>query len=238
MKINPDPASLTLVIGYLWTSVQNVMGTMSARDLIGTARHSSPEILLDAFHSAAEKSNLRAYFGCFSRGNSVFLGTAKEERWTAEQFFYYARPVFEARQGWTYYPIPGSRFIEYFFASTVSGEEEDDQQQSMFCTFDELLDASSRGAFQLSTVRGSGSLVFNPETKCWFVASYHMTFPIPNECVDKVCQPILEFEKEAATENADRAAEELLAELNLDEEHVAQSKHKNKSSKKKGKGKK
>ena len=137
------------------------------------------------------------------------MGTDKAEAWSVNEFYEYARPVFESKQGWTY--IPKSRRIDYFLDGNP------------MCTFDELLEARPSTSMKISTVRGTGCLIKEKKhdndsehDSFWFIASYHLTFPVPNECVEDVCRTILKAEHDADAEKADQAAADLLAELGLE----------------------
>lgn len=66
----------------------------------------------------------------------------------------------------------------------------------------------------------------------WYVASYHLTFPIPNPLAKDMCSRILSFEQTLLDRKADRAAAELLAELDAEDDTTGKA-----SSKKKGKAK-
>ena len=54
------------------------------------------------------------------------------------------------------------------------------ENKPIFATFDELLDSESFGA----TSRGTGTLIFG--SNCWFIASYHLSFPIPDDIAKTV----------------------------------------------------
>jgi hypothetical protein len=186
--------------------ILTIVSNMSA-DMIASARHTSPEALLDAFHAAASDSDLDAYFGCFSE-HGHFLGTEATERWSANEFYDYARPHFQAKQGWKY--IPQSRSVQHHMDS--------------FCTFDELLEAVASREF--STVRGTGSLIC--QQGHWFIAAYHLTFPVPNEIAVEVCQRIKQYEFGEAETAADKAAAELIAQEEEQSPKKIQIKKKNK----------
>ena len=103
----------------------------------------------------------------------------------------------------------------------------------MFATFDELLDVKSFGA----TARGTGTAIFDVTSKFWFLVSYHLSFPTPNELAHEICKKISIFEKKSEMNSlnvaADAAAAELLAELEIEEK--SDTSNKSKTKKKNGK---
>lgn len=94
----------------------------------------------------------------------------------------------------------------HFFPST---EDPD------LCTFDEALESND-----FSTSRGTGTLILDRTTNCWFILSYHLSFAIPNEMANVICRAINVFEKEskqvAAADAAMKATTELLSMLELE----------------------
>lgn len=170
-------------------------------DVIATGRYSSIDELLNNFHIAAAEANLNRYFGCFSSPTSRFLGTDASENWSALEFYDFSKPHFESGQGWTFIPIPGSRKLEYFPSPS---------ETSNFAYFDELLESRSF----LATSRGSGCVVYDLKTQSWFIFSYHLSFPIPNDLAKGMCLQIHNFEKKSALKAqeliADAAAEDLI----------------------------
>ena len=122
---------------------------------------------LDAYHAAAARADGRRYLNLMTH-DSVFLGTAAEERWTKEQFRAFASPYFAEGKGWTYLPIEGSRTV------TLSPD-------ASYAWFDELLRSEKYGL-----VRGSG--VVREESGGWKIAQYNLHFPIPNEIAGEVVE--------------------------------------------------
>jgi ketosteroid isomerase-like protein len=120
---------------------------------------------LDAFHQAASEADGRAYFALFAP-DAVFIGTDATERWPLAAFRDYARPYFDAGQGWTY--APGERHI------VVHGDT---------AWFDEMLDSANYGL-----CRGTGVLV--RIDGAWRIAQYHLTVPVPNALLDDVVRQI------------------------------------------------
>lgn len=180
---------------------------MDKKQLIGRSHYAGAEQLLDAFHSAAGRSDLATYFGCF-HPIGRFLGTDPYENWSCDELFEYAKPHFLAGNGWKYTVVMGSRKISYFPPGA-------DESSASFCTFDELL---RNEAFGLC--RGTGSLSQDEKGR-WLIAAYHLSFPIPNDLAGDITKHLREFNETDAEKRADAAAADLLAELALDEESVA-----------------
>ena len=189
--------------------------------MIGTARHATPEQLLDSLLSGAKESSMRHYFGCFSE-NGYFLGTDATERWSVTQFMDFAEPFFASGDGWVYSLVAGTRHITYF----PSKEAPD------FCTFDEMLDSK-----EFSKARSTGSLVYDKKNNCWLVAQVHLTFPIPNDLAHTVCNLVKKFSASDAESSAEKAAADLLADLEKELEETTIDKN-NMGPKKKKTGKK
>ena len=200
-------------------------------DFFETVTHSNVDKLLDSFHLAAENHNLEDYFGCFHR-NGTFLGSDATEHWTVDKFLEFSRPYFISGKGWTYRPIPGSRK----FHMLEGGNE--NENTMIICTFDELVKSKSYGI----TFRGSGALVKDQKKNAWFILSYHLSIPIPNEWAgsSSFCTSLNSFEVVSKEAAAEKAAAELLAEIDREEEESrdkTSSSSNSKNKKKKGKGK-
>ena len=191
-------------------------------DIIEQGIHRSPEELLNVFHQAAAVGDLQAYFGAFCR-NGRFLGTDASENWPVEEFLEFSRPHFRDGKGWTYIPRLETRVLSYYPSV----------ESPIFATFDELLDSPSFP----STCRGSGSLCFNSDKQSWYVVSYHLTFPIPNDIAKETCDRIATFEKKQrlkqATSEADKHRDELLRELDSEPHTSNKNTNTNTKSKKK-----
>lgn len=129
--------------------------------------------VLDAFHAAASDADGDAYFALFAPG-AVFIGTDAGERWPLDAFRAYAKPYFDAGQGWTY--VPHHRHVVI----------RDDT-----AWFDEMLDSANYGL-----CRGTGVLVRTDAG--WRVAQYHLTVPVPNELLDDVVRQIADASGEGA----------------------------------------
>jgi hypothetical protein len=191
---------------------------------IRTARQDSIISLLNHFHSSATNANLKEYFGCFDSSRSRFLGTDATENWSALEFWNYSKPHFDKGSAWTYIPRSGTRKIEQI---------DDFEGTPVFATFDELLYSSSFGA----TSRGTGTAIYDSTLKVWFIVSYHLSFPTPNELAKDICKKITLFEKKSLSSNADAVAAELLAEYEIEEKESKINNGKKSDSKKKGNGK-
>ena len=183
--------------------------------VLGSSRHSTVDLLLEAFHSAASNADLTKYFACFDKAGR-FLGTDATENWDAIEFYNFCKPYFAKGSGWTYVPVRGSRKVSYY--ANVDGTPN-------FCTFDEILFNDSFG-----TCRGSGSLIYSQATCSWLVAAYHLSFPVPNDIAGEVTATLKAADPTLKSKLADQAAVQLLAELELED---APEKAKSKSSKKK-----
>lgn len=57
--------------------------------------------LIDDWHSAASKADFDGYFGKMSE-QSVYIGTAPNERWTKTEFIAFAKPYFDKGKAWDF----------------------------------------------------------------------------------------------------------------------------------------
>ena len=170
------------------------MAALTLESCLRTARFSDINSLLDEFNNAAANASLTRYFGCFATKGSRFLGTDKSENWTVEEFWGYTAPHFRTGKGWTYIPIPGSRKIDIY---------------PTFAVFDELVTSDSFKA----TGRGTGTCEYDSINNCWYIVTYHLSFPIPNPLATALCKTIAEYEIKQKDKDADKIAEELIASL-------------------------
>ena len=121
--------------------------------------------LLDTLHDAASKAHFDRYFACY-RDDAIFLGTDASERWTVSQFKDYAKPIFDAGNGWLY--VPKQRKTEIVSDSIA--------------VFDEIPVSAKYGE-----CRGTGvamkneSAIPNDEFGGWRVRQYSLTFLVPND---------------------------------------------------------
>ena len=166
------------------------------RGLLRSSRFSNIEALLNELHAAAAVGSLRRYFGCYYDDEFRFLGTDANENWKVGEFFEYAKPHFNGTPAWIYRPIDGQRKIDLY----------EDRQ---FATFDELLESESF----LCTARGTGTLI--KHEGFWYVVTYYLSFPIPNPLAAQTCKIIHKYEVDKASDMAEKHAEELLRELEL-----------------------
>ena len=179
------------------------MNLADVEKLIEKGRYSSPDQLLNAFHTAAGRSDLSSYFGCFHMAGR-FLGTDPYENWTVAELYGFAKPHFERGEGWEYKCISGSRKFTYY--------PDGDINTSQMCTFDELLENDDFGL-----CRGTGALVRNPQNiNQWLIASYHLSFPVFNDAAKQVTDIMKETRENVELRQSEAAAAELLAELELD----------------------
>lgn len=189
---------------------------MKYLEFLEKSEFSSIDDLLDNFHKYAANSDLVNYIKCFAL-NSRFLGTDSSENWTIADFITFAAPFFERKQGWNYIPRSSSRVISIFEENNVA-------------SFDELLDSPS---FKVKC-RGSGMLI--QKQGFWYICSYHLTFPVPNEIASSVCKNIQVFEEsnklKLIQRERDENASKFLAELDLEESEKSKAPSKTKSKKK------
>lgn len=171
---------------------------MSKSEVIvyGTARFTCIDELLDAFHHAAEISNLAGWAGCFHNEHSRFLGTDVCENWTAEEAVSAFRPHFNSNPcAWKYTPIPRSRVIQYLSPELPPAP--------CVATFDECLTSCSF----LCKTRGTGTAIRTPQGY-WFLAQYFLSFNMPNAIAKRLTHLIAVHENE-------KAADALLDEIGI-----------------------
>ena len=65
----------------------------------------------------------------------------------------------------------------------------------------------------LCTARGTGTLI--KHEGFWYVVTYYLSFPIPNPLAAQTCKIIRKCEVDKASDMAEKHAEELLRELEL-----------------------
>lgn len=123
--------------------------------------------MLDKFHIAASKADGEEYFSYLTE-DSVYLGTAEEERWSKKAFMKYAEPYFSKGRGWTYKPF--DRFVMF------AGD-------GKTAWFDEKLSNKHYGI-----LRGAG--VVRKDAGKWRIVHYNMTIVVPNPIFKKVAEII------------------------------------------------
>ena len=151
-----------IVVGVLWGLLAPEPGMMSVDRVQALAEANAT---LDAFHDAAARADLEAYFAHFAP-EGVFIGTDATERWTVDAFRAYAQPHFADGTGWTYVPVPGRRNI-----ILISGNN--------LAVFDEIVLNAKYGE-----CRGSGTMRW--EVGRWLIVQYNLHFPVPNDLAEQV----------------------------------------------------
>ena len=160
---------------------------------------------LDRMHTAAANADFEAYFDCFIP-NGYFIGTDSTERWNIIPDFYnYTKPYFDQGTGWTYTPI--SRHITYLNNETLSlasgiantntsATTLPPPKTATVALFDEILSherfgiTRNSGVMMLQQQQQQPSTLLQENTCSWKIVQYHLTIPIPNQCVDTVVQII------------------------------------------------
>jgi len=69
--------------------------------LLGQADERQLNQLIDDWHLAASKADFDSYFGKMS-DQSVYIGTAPNERWTKTEFIAFAKPYFDKGKAWDF----------------------------------------------------------------------------------------------------------------------------------------
>ncbi len=115
--------------------------------------------LIDAWHVAASKADATTFFNSMD-DNAVYIGTAKEERWTKTQFVAFAQPYFDAGKAWDFKPYDRDLHV------TSNGQH---------AWFSELLTT------WMGVCRGSGTL--HKTKDGWKIDQYHLSVTVPNEII-------------------------------------------------------
>jgi len=115
--------------------------------------------LIDAWHLAAAKADGKTFFNSMD-DNAVYIGTAKEERWTKTQFITFAKPYFDAGKAWDFKPYDRDLHV------TSNGQ---------YAWFSELLTT------WMGVCRGSG--VLHKTKDGWKIDQYHLSVTVPNEII-------------------------------------------------------
>lgn len=114
---------------------------------------------IDAWHAAAGEANAMVFFESMAE-NGVYIGTAKEERWTKSQFVAFAKPYFDKGKAWDFKPYDRDLHVS---------------SNGRYAWFSELLTT------WMGVCRGSGVLV---KTKGgWRIEQYHLSVTVPNEII-------------------------------------------------------
>jgi hypothetical protein len=113
--------------------------------------------LMDNWHLAASKADLKAYFEVVT-DDFIFLGTDPNERWTKQEFEAFCKPYFDKGSAWTF----TKKERNWIFS-----------KDKKIAWFDEKLDT------WMGDCRGSGIMV--KKGKMWKLAYYNLTVLIENE---------------------------------------------------------
>jgi hypothetical protein len=125
---------------------------------------------IDNWHKNAAEGDT-AYFTKIAK-NGIYIGTAKEELWTKEEFYNFAKKYFERGEAWDFKATERNIYFS------------NDYQ---YAWFDELLDT------WMGTCRASG--VLEKIGNEWKIAHYHLSMCVPNEVVKEVIDVIENEEK-------------------------------------------
>ena len=187
---------------------------------------------LDSLHQFAATARFDDYFHLFHR-EGQFLGTDASENWTKQEFQDWSRPFFtDVECAWEYLPVPGKRSVVVQQQQQSNGTD----SPPTYALFDEVLYCCDLKCH----TRGSGTLVY--EDGRWQLMLYHITFPIEDEKKQPIMNRLmqgrqLKFEKallKSKENEAEAAAQQLLAELGMDDTEASKIKStKSKKSKKK-----
>lgn len=120
------------------------------------------DTLLNQWHAAAARADLKIYFDFFSP-DAVFIGTDASEHWDRKAFYTFSKPYFDRGRAWTFKAV--DRHI-YF------------GREGHTAWFDELLST------KMKICRGSG--VLEKEYGQWKIKQYVLSMTIPNSKTDSV----------------------------------------------------
>ncbi|GIU34667.1 hypothetical protein TUM4433_31030 [Shewanella schlegeliana] len=124
-------------------------------------------MVLDALNQYSSSADWDNYFALYDE-KGIFIGTDVNEHWGKTEFERYARPT----QGWRYDLINRKM-----------------TQHGDVIWFDEILLSPSYGVS-----RGTGTLI--KTVKCWKIAQYHLSFPIPNAIAKSITEQIKAADKQ------------------------------------------
>jgi ketosteroid isomerase-like protein len=116
---------------------------------------------IDEWHLNAAQADT-AYFSKIAE-NGIYIGTAKEELWTKDEFFNFAKKYFERGETWDFKATERNIYFS---------------KDHQYAWFDELLDT------WMGTCRASG--VLEKTGQEWKIAHYHLSMCVPNEVVREV----------------------------------------------------
>jgi ketosteroid isomerase-like protein len=103
--------------------------------------------LIDEWHLAASQANFDAYFNKMTE-NSIFIGTAPEERWTKKQFQNFSKPYFDKGKAWDF----KSTERNWYFSKDKKTAWFDEKLNTW------MLDCRASGV--VSKIRGKWKIVF------------------------------------------------------------------------------
>lgn len=115
---------------------------------------------IDDWHLAAAKADFESYFSLMSE-NSVFIGTAPNERWNKDEFMKFSKPYFDGGKAWDFKVI--KRTITF-------------SKDGKTAWFDEVLDTWMKDC--------SGSGVLEKIKGKWKISFYDLHVLIENEKMD------------------------------------------------------
>ena len=118
--------------------------------------------LLNAWHQAAAKADLKTYFSLMD-SSCIFIGTDAGEYWNDTAFLGFCRPYFEKGKAWTFKPLQRHLYVS---------------PQNGVAWFDEVLDT------QMKLCRGSG--VLREVNGQWKIVHYVLSMTIPNACTKTI----------------------------------------------------
>lgn len=121
--------------------------------------------IMNEWHKNAADADM-AYFDKIA-ADGIYIGTAKEERWTKDEFLNFSEKYFARGEAWDF--TPTERNIAFSKDGSVAW-------------FDELLDT------WMGVCRGSG--VLELQKGKWKIMHYHLSVSIPNEIIKQVVKEI------------------------------------------------
>ncbi len=115
---------------------------------------------MDAWHAAASRADINAYFSRFGN-DGVFLGTDPGENWSKDEFYRFAKPFFDKGKVWDFKATERNVYFN---------------EDGDISWFNELLDT------WMGKCRGSGVMRKTDGGK-WELAQYNLAILIPNDVV-------------------------------------------------------
>jgi len=148
---------------------------------LSAQKYSEAEIneFIDQWHQDAANVDMEAYFDKIA-DDGIFIGTDETEVWTKQEFYDWAKPIFDKGKAWEL--KANERNIYY----------SKDKKQAWF---DEKLETN------VVPFRGSGVLTLGK--KGIEIEHYVLSIPVPNEKFRKVAKAITEEEKVGETKETE-----------------------------------